>query len=150
MERFLPKPLVCPAAAIAVPKQAANEKDADLTRRGFLCSAIAGTAVALGAAAVTSTRPALAQSTLTPEAALKELMDGNERYIGGQLFVTRLAGNVVTPEITASLEYGVAVPGHPGPHGTGAQQLRRGQGDHRRQRRLLARSMPSTPLSGRR
>jgi carbonic anhydrase len=133
-----------------------REKGADLTRRGFLCSAIAGTAVVLGGAAVSSTRPALAQSTLTPEAALKELMDGNQRYIDGQLqslnedlsilkaktaekqepfagvlacadsrvpvefvfdqsigqlFVARVAGNITTPEITASLEYGVAVLG---------------------------------------
>src|SRR5579871_806592 len=29
----------------------------------------------------------------------------------GQLFVTRVAGNIVTPEIVASLEYGVAVLG---------------------------------------
>jgi carbonic anhydrase len=29
----------------------------------------------------------------------------------GQIFVTRVAGNIVTPEITASLEYGVAVLG---------------------------------------
>jgi carbonic anhydrase len=132
------------------------EKSADLSRRGFLCSAIAGTAAVLGAATVSSTRPASAQSSLTPEAALKELMDGNERYVGGQLqslnedlsilkaktaekqepfaallscadsrvpvefvfdqsigqlFVVRVAGNVVSPEITASLEYGVAVLG---------------------------------------
>ncbi|MCA1406485.1 carbonic anhydrase [Ensifer sp. IC3342] len=128
-----------------------------MTRRGFLCSAVAGTAVVLGSAAVvSSTRPALAQSTLSPEAALKELMDGNQRYVGGQLqslnedlsilkaktaekqepfaallscadsrvpvefvfdqsigqlFVVRVAGNVATPEIIASLEYGVAVLG---------------------------------------
>ena len=101
-------------------------------------------------------RPASAQSTLTPEEALKALMDGNERYVSGQLqslnedlsilkaktaekqepfaailscadsrvpvefvfdqsighlFVVRVAGNITTPEITASLEYGVAVLG---------------------------------------
>jgi len=105
---------------------------------------------------LTTPRPTLAQSTLTPEAALQELMDGNRRFaIGkltahdqdlailkhnttekqepfaallscadsrvpvelvfdqsiGHLFVTRVAGNVVTPEIIASLEYGVAVLG---------------------------------------
>ncbi|WP_245505906.1 carbonic anhydrase [Rhizobium sullae] len=132
-------------------------KSADLSRRGFLCSAVGSAAAVLGgAAAVSATRPALAQSTLTPEAALKELMDGNERYLGGQLqslnedlailkaktaekqepfaavlacadsrvpvefvfdqsighlFVVRVAGNITTPEITASLEYGVAVLG---------------------------------------
>jgi carbonic anhydrase len=136
-------------------KQAGNVKDADLSRRGFLCSAIAGTAMALGATAMNA-RPARAQSTLTPDEALKALMHGNERYVGGkleslnedlsilkaktaekqepfaallscadsrvpvefvfdqsigQLFVVRVAGNVATPEIIASLEYGVAVLG---------------------------------------
>ncbi len=91
-----------------------------------------------------------------PDDALKALMDGNQRYIGGQLqslnedlsilkaktaekqepfaailscadsrvpvefvfdqsigqlFVVRVAGNITTPEIIASLEYGVAVLG---------------------------------------
>jgi carbonic anhydrase len=104
----------------------------------------------------TTPRLALAQSTLTPDAALQELMDGNRRFTGGHLtaheqdleilkrntiekqepfaallscadsrvpvelvfdqtighlFVTRIAGNIVTPEIIASLEYGVAVLG---------------------------------------
>jgi carbonic anhydrase len=131
-------------------------KGADPSRRGFLCSAIGGTAAVLVGATVSSIPPAMAQSTLTPEAALKELMDGNQRYVGGQLqslnedlsilkartaekqepfaavlscadsrvpvefvfdqtighlFVVRVAGNVTTPEITASLEYGVAVLG---------------------------------------
>ena len=133
-----------------------HEKYANLARRGFLCNAIAGTAVALAGATVIRARPASAQSTLTPEAALKALMDGNQRYVAGQLrslnedlsilkaktaekqepfaavlscadsrvpvelvfdqsigqiFVVRVAGNVTTPEITASLEYGVAVLG---------------------------------------
>ena len=97
-----------------------------------------------------------AQSNLSPDAALKELMIGNERFAAnqltsishdlvvlkertvekqepfaavlscadsrvpvelifdqtiGQIFVTRVAGNIVTPEIIASLEYGVAVLG---------------------------------------
>lgn len=101
-------------------------------------------------------RPSFAQGTLTPEAALRELMEGNRRFTTGNptahekdlailkrntiekqepfaallscadsrvpvelifdqtighLFVTRIAGNVVTPEIVASLEYGVAVLG---------------------------------------
>jgi carbonic anhydrase len=135
---------------------AGHEKDPDLARRGFLCNAIAGTAVVLVGATVIRAQPASAQSTLTPEAALKALMDGNQRYVGGQLqslnedlsilkaktaekqepfaavlscadsrvpvefvfdqsigqiFVVRVAGNVTTPEITASLEYGVAVLG---------------------------------------
>ncbi len=99
---------------------------------------------------------ALAQSQLTPDAALQELTDGNRRFTSGRitaheqdlailkqktmekqepfaallscadsrvpvelvfdqsighLFVTRVAGNIVTPEIIASLEYGAAVLG---------------------------------------
>ena len=101
-------------------------------------------------------RPLLAQTPLTPDAALRELMAGNERFRNNQLtsleqdlrilkentaekqepfaavlacadsrvpvefifdqsighiFVTRVAGNIVTPEIIASLEYGIAVLG---------------------------------------
>jgi carbonic anhydrase len=97
-----------------------------------------------------------AQSTLTPDAALAELMAGNERFVTrritsdaqdlailkqnnaekqepfaavlscadsrvpvelvfdqtiGHIFVTRVAGNVATSEIIASLEYGAAVLG---------------------------------------
>jgi len=137
-------------------EQAGREKGANLSRRGFLCSAVGGTAVALAGATVSSTRSALAQSTLTPDAALKEMMDGNQRFVSGQLqslnedlsilkaktaekqepfaavlscadsrvpvelvfdqsighlFVVRVAGNVTSPEVTASLEYGVAVLG---------------------------------------
>src|SRR5277367_701488 len=103
------------------------------------------------------TQPQLkAQAQLTPDAALKQLMDGNERFVSakmtsfehdlqilrehnsekqepfaavlscadsrvpievafdqtiGHIFVTRVAGNVATPEIIASLEYGVTVLG---------------------------------------
>ena len=132
-----------------------GHKDTDFSRRGFLC-AVAGTAAVLAGATASSIRPALAQSSLTPDQALKELMDGNERYVRGELkslnedlailkaktaekqepfaailscadsrvpvefafdqsighlFVVRVAGNIATPEITASLEYGVAVLG---------------------------------------
>ena len=97
-----------------------------------------------------------AQSTLSPDAALTQLLDGNKRFTSGRLtaheqdlailkqhteekqepfaavlscadsrvpveivfdqsighiFVTRVAGNVVTPEIIGSLEYGAAVLG---------------------------------------
>jgi carbonic anhydrase len=100
--------------------------------------------------------PVRAQTTLSPDAALAELMEGNKRFVAGRLthherdlsilkqstvekqqpfaavlscadsrvpvelvfdqsighiFVTRVAGNVVTPEIIASLEYGAAVLG---------------------------------------
>jgi carbonic anhydrase len=99
---------------------------------------------------------ASAQSTLTPDAAIGQLMAGNKRFTTGrmnaqqhdlaslrqstvekqqpfaavlscadsrvpvelifdqsigQIFVTRVGGNVITPEIVASLEYGVAVLG---------------------------------------
>jgi carbonic anhydrase len=136
---------------------AAHEEDADLARRGFLRSAVTGTVVGmLAGATLANPRLASAQSTLTPDAALKAMMDGNERYVGGQLtsfeedlsilkakttekqepfaavlscadsrvpveivfdqsighlFVVRVAGNVATPEVTASLEYGIAVLG---------------------------------------
>jgi carbonic anhydrase len=101
-------------------------------------------------------RSAMAQSTLTPEAALKELMDGNRRFTErrmtfyqedlamlkqntaekqepfasvlscadsrvpvellfdqsiGHVFVNRIAGNIATSEIIASIEYGAAVLG---------------------------------------
>jgi carbonic anhydrase len=101
-------------------------------------------------------RAALAQSKLTPDAALQELIEGNRRFITnqstvhehdlaslkrsaiekqepfaallscadsrvpvelvfdqsiGQVFVTRIAGNIATSEIIASLEYGAAVLG---------------------------------------
>jgi len=101
-------------------------------------------------------RAGFAETTLSPEAAIKELMDGNQRYVTenmtahehdlkllhaktaeqqqpfaavlscadsrvpvelvfdqtiGHVFVCRIAGNVTTPEITASLEYGAAVLG---------------------------------------
>ena len=97
-----------------------------------------------------------AQAPSTPDAALQELLAGNQRFASNQLtsvdhdlailkahtvekqepfaavlscadsrvpvelifdqtighiFVTRVAGNIVTPEITGSLEYGVAVLG---------------------------------------
>src|SRR5216683_3028734 len=129
------------------------------SRRVLLGAAMISTLVGLVTAAgteFTTPRPALAQSTLTPDAALQELMDGNRRFTGGRptaheqdleilkrntiekqepfaallscadsrvpvelvfdqtighLFVTRIASNVVTPEIIASLEYGVAVLG---------------------------------------
>jgi carbonic anhydrase len=124
--------------------------DEGWTRRQFLTG--------LAAAGVVAGRgvPALAQTGMTGESAMRELMAGNERYIAGQitsfpedlkilkektvakqepfaavlscadsrvpveiifdqsighLFVNRVAGNLVTPELIASLEYGVAVLG---------------------------------------
>ena len=133
--------------------------DKDSSRRRFLQTtvgaAVAGFVAATGMEVATP-RPVLAQSKLSPEAALQELMDGNRRFTSGRLtsceqdlailkqntiekqepfaavlscadsrvpvelvfdqsigriFVTRVAGNVVTPEIIASLEYGAAVLG---------------------------------------
>jgi carbonic anhydrase len=131
----------------------------DSSRRQFLQSVLSSAAV--GVAAQTgiefASPPAVnAQSNLTPDAAIQELLDGNQRFAANQLtsiaqdltilkektvdkqepfaavlacadsrvpvelifdqsighiFVTRVAGNIVTPEIIASLEYGVAVLG---------------------------------------
>jgi carbonic anhydrase len=127
--------------------------DAKWTRRQAITGAIAAGAMAEFAAIG---RLALAQTGMTGESAMHELMAGNERYIAGKItsfpedlkilqektvlkqepfaavlacadsrvpveilldqsighvFVTRVAGNVVTPETMASLEYGVAVLG---------------------------------------
>jgi carbonic anhydrase len=128
-------------------------------RRRFLQAAGAATAFSVAVTVgmnLVSPETAFAQSTLTPDAALKELMSGNERFAGGRMtsfeqdlailkqntiakqepfaavlscadsrvpvelifdqtighvFVTRVAGNVITPEIVASLEYGALVLG---------------------------------------
>ena len=119
------------------------------TRRQFVAGLAAGVVAGSGV-------PSMAQSGLTGEAAMRELMAGNERFIAGKitsfpedlkilkektvskqepfaavlscadsrvpveiifdqsighLFVGRVAGNIVTPEIMASMEYGVAVLG---------------------------------------
>jgi carbonic anhydrase len=129
------------------------------SRWRFLQTAMGGVAAGLVTAAgveFASPRPVRAQSNLSPDAALQELMDGNRRFISGRLtsfsedlailkqntidkqepfaavlscadsrvpvelvfdqsighiFVTRVAGNIATPEIIASLEYGAAVLG---------------------------------------
>ncbi len=128
------------------------------SRRRFLQATLTGTALGLVTSALefTTPLPARAQSTLTPDAALAQMMDGNKRFTAGRLtaheqdlailkqqtvdkqepfaavlscadsrvpvelvfdqsighvFVTRVAGNVVTPEIIGSLEYGAAVLG---------------------------------------
>jgi len=117
--------------------------------------AMAGVAVQ-SAIGIGSSQPMFAQAPSTPDAALQELLAGNQRFASNQLtsvdhdlailkahtvekqepfaavlscadsrvpvelvfdqtighiFVTRVAGNIVTPEITGSLEYGVAVLG---------------------------------------
>ncbi len=125
-----------------------------LGRRGFLARSTV--ALAGGAAGLLSPRAARPQTVLTPDAALVQLMDGNARFVAGNLtsfvedlailkentiakqepfaavlscadsrvpvelvfdqsighvFVTRVAGNICTPEIIASLEYGATVLG---------------------------------------
>jgi carbonic anhydrase len=137
----------CGCAACAAPQ------DIGLARRRFLAL---GATAALASGVTLAARPARAQSTLSPDAALARLMAGNERYVHndltslkddlealrdktvskqepfagllscadsrvpvelvfdesiGQIFVTRVAGNVATSEIIASLEYGAAVLG---------------------------------------
>ena len=129
------------------------------SRRQFLqtvlSSAVVGAAAQAGLEFFAPAR-LNAQSNLTPDAALQELVAGNERFAANQLksiehdlivlkektvdkqepfaavlscadsrvpvelifdqtighiFVTRVAGNLVTPELIGSLEYGVAVLG---------------------------------------
>ncbi|HXW56635.1 MAG TPA: carbonic anhydrase [Candidatus Cybelea sp.] len=132
---------------------------ADFGRREFVRAVLGGAAVGITArAAIELAAPEglRAQTDLTPDAALKELLAGNQRFAAdrltspkddlgalrektaakqepfaavlacadsrvpvellfdrtiGHLFVTRVAGNIATPEIIASLEYGVAVLG---------------------------------------
>jgi carbonic anhydrase len=124
------------------------------SRRRFMATGLAAGVVVAGSAMLP--RPAWAQTTLSPDAALQALIDGNKRFVDkkltsfgvdvaalrkgtaekqepfagvlscadsrvpvelvfdqsiGQLFVTRVAGNLATPEIIASLEYGAAVLG---------------------------------------
>jgi carbonic anhydrase len=65
-----------------------SSSKAALSRRKFLGTALAGTAATLaGAASMSffSTESALAQSNLTPDKALKALLDGNERFASGRL-----------------------------------------------------------------
>jgi carbonic anhydrase len=138
-----------------------NSIAGSVSRRKFLGSGLRVGAAALLAGGVAGQllSPSLyAQSKLTPDEALKELMDGNARFVAGKLssfdhdlailkehtvdkqqpfaavlscadsrvpvelvfdqsighlFVSRVAGNVITPEIIGSLEYGVAVLGTP-------------------------------------
>lgn len=135
---------------------AGGEAGSDSSRRDFLVHTLVGAGAVLAGATLSYAPPAMGQSTMTPDAALKALVDGNQRYVQGklqslnedlsilkaktaekqepfaailscadsrvpvefvfdqnigQLFVVRLAGNIATPEVIASLEYGVAVLG---------------------------------------
>lgn len=135
-----------------------NAPKHEVSRRQLIQTGLTTAAAALlaGGLDLTFAPSAQAQSALTPDAALKELIDGNKRYMSGKLtsfehdlailkqhteekqepfaavlscadsrvpvelifdqsighiFVTRVAGNVVTPELIGSLEYGAAVLG---------------------------------------
>jgi carbonic anhydrase len=125
------------------------------SRRAFMAgSAVA--ALALAISGVLLSTPAISATSMSPDAALKRMMDGNRRFVAhqleafaqdlaiiraeteelqepyaavlscadsrvpveiifdeniGRLFVARVAGNISTPEVIASLEYGVAVLG---------------------------------------
>jgi carbonic anhydrase len=149
----------CSAGGMNIPFRKTNPYGSSLSllsRRCFMRSTVEATGGALVQfEATTSPRP-IFQTTLSPEAALNELMQGNRRYVTdtmtaheydlqvlhartaekqqpfaavlscadsrvpvelifdqtiGHLFVCRLAGNVTTPEIIASLEYAAAVLG---------------------------------------
>jgi carbonic anhydrase len=130
---------------------------AAVSRRKFLGATAASFLAAASLDFLPAATPLYAQSVLTPDEALKELMDGNERFSSGRMtsfehdlkilkehtvdkqepfaavlscadsrvpvelifdqtighvFVARVAGNIITPEIIASLEYGAAVLGN--------------------------------------
>jgi len=136
-----------------------EQPNVDLGRRRLLHAAVYGTLLRTAAHAGIPFAGAATPATptdLSPDAALKKLLEGNQRASTGKLtslerdlailrehtvnkqepfaavlscadsrvpvemifdqtigdiFVTRVAGNIVTPEIIASLEYGVAVLG---------------------------------------
>ena len=141
-----------------------HQPDASPSSCGSGCCAVALSrrqalgATTIGMLGLLSTRAALAQTALSPDSALAQLMDGNSRFMRGgltsfeedltilkqktvakqepfaavlscadsrvpvelvfdqsigHLFVCRVAGNICTPEIIASLEYGTAVLGVP-------------------------------------
>jgi carbonic anhydrase len=142
---------------VAVLLRTQDGASADMDRRQFIAKTLAGAMVAVAARSgswLASSRSLYAQTNLSPESALQELISGNQRFADnrltsiehdlqilkehtvekqepfagvlacadsrvpvelvfdqtiGHIFVTRVAGNVVTPEIIASLEYAVAV-----------------------------------------
>jgi len=128
------------------------------SRRKFVQFGLSGAGLGLVAGALDLALPSRtwAQSTLSPDAALAQLVEGNKKFVSGgaaandhdlgsrrrstaekqepfaavlscadsripveivfgqnigHIFVTRVAGNIVTPEIIGSLEYGAAVLG---------------------------------------
>jgi carbonic anhydrase len=140
-----------PASSGSQPGLSKRRKFLQMAVRG----AVAGFVTPAGMELVTP-RSVRAQTTLTPKMALKELVEGNQRFVAGnlrsfdqdlailrnhtselqqpfaavlacadsrvpvelvfdqsigQIFVARIAGNIATSEIIASLEYGAAVLG---------------------------------------
>jgi carbonic anhydrase len=143
----------------AFPLRPSSRLESGPSRRSFLRSTTRGTIAAVGSGlGVELARPSLAfaQNPSSPDAALRELTAGNQRFIAGRLtahehdleilkqhtvdkqepfaavlscadsrvpvelifdqsighiFVTRVAGNFMTPEIIATIEYGAAVLG---------------------------------------
>ncbi len=139
--------------------EAASSAQPLLSRRRLLRTSVAGAALGVLSTAgieLAAPRKAMAQSTLSPDAALQMLMDGNKRFVErrltfyeedlsllkantaelqqpfasvlscadsrvpveilfdqsiGHVFINRVAGNIATSEIIASIEYGVAVLG---------------------------------------
>lgn len=139
--------------------QSGSDDALRLSRRHMLRSSVGGVTAGVLASTgveIAAPRPSLAQSKLTPDAALKALLDGNRRFVEqrltfykedlrilkqntaekqepfasvlscadsrvpveivfdqsiGRVFVNRVAGNLATSEIIASIEYGVAVLG---------------------------------------
>ena len=126
------------------------------SRRRFLRSAPLGAIAALGSNGVMQENSVAAQTPQNPDAALRELIAGNQRFAAGRItayehdftalkrqtvdkqepfatilscsdsrvplelvfdqtighiFVCRVAGNIVTPEMIASIEFSVAVLG---------------------------------------
>jgi carbonic anhydrase len=150
------KPLIAEPTSCGLHPSLSSE---DSSRRKFLHMTVEGTVAGLVSAAgmeFVTPRRALGQTTLSPDAALQELMDGNKRFTAerliacdhdlsvlkqhtiekqepfaavlscadsrvpielvfdqsiGHIFVTRIAGNIATSEIIASLEYGAGVLG---------------------------------------
>jgi carbonic anhydrase len=141
------------------PRDCHGHQPSSPSRRSFLIGSAAAAATAMAAGVgidLAVPRRALAQSPLSPDAALARLVDGNRRFVEkrltsfdedlvmlrqeatekhepfaailscadarvpaelifdqsiGHIFVTRVAGNIASAEIIASLEYGVAVLG---------------------------------------
>src|SRR5271170_1098012 len=152
----LPEELSTLPALNPVTYPAENQESSVLSRRRFLGATAASLLSAAAPVGFMATQPLQAQSPLTPDEALKALMDGNARFVSGNMtsfehdlkilrehnaekqepfaavlscadsrvpvelifdqtighiFVARVAGNMVTPEIIGSLEYGAAVLG---------------------------------------